>query len=286
MAISCLMIEALESFWRGWPDTSTRGTSRDAFCSFFHRCLKQNSELGVFFKHADNFYKGVRCGILHQAETTNGWRIRRTGSIFNSETKTINATKFHYELEKCLQRYCDLLKNLNWDDKVWQNLRKKMKAIIEHCRPIDCKKRVLYFAYGSNMYTGRFLTRIACAKSVGIAYLENKKVVFNKASTDGSGKANLTDNPGDVTWGVLYEIDVRDLKVLDKIEGGYDRIRVRVLRSDGDPVKAVTYISTNLTSDPVAHDCYKELVLAGAREHNLPRDYIVYLERLPSRPRR
>jgi gamma-glutamylcyclotransferase (GGCT)/AIG2-like uncharacterized protein YtfP len=286
MAISCLMIESLESFWRGWPDTSTRGRSRDAFCSFFQRCLKQNSELGAFFEHADNFYHGVRCGILHQGETANAWRIRRTGSILNSETKTINATKFHYELEKCLQRYCGLLKNLNWDDEVWQNLRKKIKAIIEHCRPIDWKRRVLYFAYGSNMSTSRFLARIACARSAGIAYLKNKKVLFNKVSTDGSGKANLVDSPGDVTWGVLYQIDFQDLSTLDKIEADYDRIQVQVLRSDGDSVKAVIYISTYLTSDPVAYDWYKELVLSGAREHNLLRDYIAYLERLPSRPRR
>jgi hypothetical protein len=103
---------------------------------------------------------------------------------------------------------------------------------------------------------------------------------------DGSGKANLEDSLGDVTWGVLYEIDVRDLKALDKIEDGYYRIRIHVHRFDGDIVEAVTYISANLTSDPVAYDWYKELVLIGAQEHNLPQDYIAYLERLPSRPNR
>src|SRR5207245_9363938 len=35
MAISCLLIETLESFWNGWP--STNGRSQLAFCQFFSR---------------------------------------------------------------------------------------------------------------------------------------------------------------------------------------------------------------------------------------------------------
>ena len=46
MAVSCLMIEALESFWNGWPDTTRK--SQEAFRSFFKRCSEQNSPLGVF----------------------------------------------------------------------------------------------------------------------------------------------------------------------------------------------------------------------------------------------
>lgn len=133
MAICCLMIEALESFWEGWPDTDRR--SEKAFNSFFRRCSKNKSELGIFFDQANNFYKGVRCGILHQAETTKGWRIRREGSLFNHSAKTVNATRFHDELEKALRFYCDTLEQWDWDSEVWRNLRKKMKVVIENCRP-------------------------------------------------------------------------------------------------------------------------------------------------------
>lgn len=96
MAICCLMIEALESFWQGWSDA--KGKSEEAFRHFFERCSEQNLELQVFSPIAKDFYKGVRCGILHQAETTNGWRIRRAGPLFDPETKTINATRFHDQL--------------------------------------------------------------------------------------------------------------------------------------------------------------------------------------------
>lgn len=146
--------------------------------------------------------------------------------------------------------------------------------------------KVLYFAYGSNMSTERVRSRIASARPIGRTYLRDKKVLFNKCSKDGSGKANLIDSPGDVAWGVLYEIDAQDLDRLDRIEGGYHRVQVQVCRPDGWVVDAVTYLSTNLTNDPVAYDCYKRLVLSGAREHNLPQDYIAYLEQLPSKPNR
>lgn len=107
MAISCLMIEALESFWQGWPDTN--GKSKEAFRSFFSRCAAQDLELGIFAGCADDFFKGIRCGILHQAETINGWRIHRKGALLDQNTKTINATKFHKYLAEALKTYCDTL---------------------------------------------------------------------------------------------------------------------------------------------------------------------------------
>ncbi len=144
--------------------------------------------------------------------------------------------------------------------------------------------QVLYFAYGSNMSTRHLRCRIPSVKSIGISYLKDEKVVFNKRSVDNSGKANLVYSLGDVTWGVLYDIDCQDLKRLDEVEGGYKRVPRQVWKTCGNVVKAETYVSTKLTDDPRAYECYKELVLSGAREHNLPRDYIAFLEGLPSKP--
>jgi hypothetical protein len=130
MAICCLMIEALESFWQGWTDTRKQGMSQSAFCYFFDR----NDELRDFRGQAQQFYQNVRCGILHQAETTGGWRIRRYGVLFDRTTKTINASKFHSKLATCLEVYLDALGKASWDEKVWQNLRTKMAAICKNCR--------------------------------------------------------------------------------------------------------------------------------------------------------
>ena len=120
------MIEALESFWQGWEDTNNI-EGKEVFEGYFNRSTKL-----TVFKDTD-FYRGVRCGILHQAETTNGWHIRRDGPLLDIEAKTINATEFHNCLEMDLIRYCEQLRQYEWDNERWKNIRKKMHAIIKNC---------------------------------------------------------------------------------------------------------------------------------------------------------
>jgi len=144
--------------------------------------------------------------------------------------------------------------------------------------------RILYFAYGSNMLSERLRSRITALNIVGRASLKDKQVVFNKRSKDRSGKANLVESVGCVTWGVLYEINAQDLDKLDKIEDGYERVAVRVRKPDGSEVEAVTYVSEKTTNDSRPYRWYKKLLLSGAREHNLPQDYIAYLEGFRVKP--
>ena len=67
---------------------------------------------------------------MHQGETTGGWHIRRDlKTLFESSTKTIDATKFMLKMEKALDDYCVILQKETWDSKVWKNFRKKMKAV-------------------------------------------------------------------------------------------------------------------------------------------------------------
>jgi hypothetical protein len=139
MAVGCFMIETLESFQHGWPNTNDRilfngeriGKGKAAFRYFFNRY----EHFGDFKNYEDDFYKNIRCGILHQSETTNGWRILRSGPLFIKESKTINATKFLNRLDKCLKSYCDKLRRSEWDSEIWKNLRKKVNAICRNCNP-------------------------------------------------------------------------------------------------------------------------------------------------------
>jgi hypothetical protein len=123
MAIGCLMVEALESFRQGWPDT--RGKSKLAFSLFF----ASHGEFAAFRSCAAIFWTDVRCGILHQAETRGRWRIRRAGPLLNSRERTVNATAFTRALARALRVYCHTLATADWDDPVWKNCRKKMNAI-------------------------------------------------------------------------------------------------------------------------------------------------------------
>jgi hypothetical protein len=134
------------------------------------------------------------------------------------------------------------------------------------------------------MLINRISKRVPSAKIVGRATLLDWMVNFSKKSKDGSGKANLLHKPGFVTWGSLYTIDDNEIDKLDKIEKGYNRIAVSVKKGDGEIVEAETYISDVLIDNPVAFDSYKEKVILGANENNFPKDYVQYLQNLPSKP--
>jgi hypothetical protein len=147
MANCCLMIEALESFYQGWEVTS--GRSREAFENFFNR-VKEFRDLKDC---SSEFYEHIRCGILHQAETTGGWRIIRKGPLFDSNKLAINATEFLNRLEKYLKKYSDNLRSSKWNDVIWKNLRKKMDSVIKNCerRQIICRTRHLLLFKGSGI---------------------------------------------------------------------------------------------------------------------------------------
>jgi hypothetical protein len=128
MAISCLMIEALESFRQGW--ITSNGRSKAAFCFFFDHA----DEFSPFRGYAEQFYINVRCGILHQAETTGAWRIMRIGPMFDSGTLTVNAALFLESLQRVLNAFCDQLKTAAWDSDEWKRILKKMDAICANCK--------------------------------------------------------------------------------------------------------------------------------------------------------
>jgi hypothetical protein len=140
MAICCLMIEALESFHNGWK--TTRGTlggikkSLLAFRQFFSRV----HSFQPFQRFSDDFYECVRCGILHQGETTGGWKIHRKGDLFIHDSLTINASKFLKNMESYLASYQAELRRNNWDERIWKNLRTKMRFVIQNCNLPDQTK--------------------------------------------------------------------------------------------------------------------------------------------------
>lgn len=94
------------------------------------------SKRGVAFKQFENkrFYKYVRCGLLHQGETIGGFTIgRKPTEPLLDDKKRINAHKFLTELEKVLRSYAERLLKDEWDSEIWDNFRRKMRFIINHC---------------------------------------------------------------------------------------------------------------------------------------------------------
>ncbi|MGO4155989.1 hypothetical protein [Cupriavidus sp. YAF13] len=124
MAIGCLVIETLESFYQGRADTKRHSLAM--FRDFFAR----NTALNVFGGENDWFYRDIRCGILHQSEARNGWRILRRGQLLDRSTKSINATKFIRELHTAVDAYAAQLQE---DEEIWLKFKKKMKAVCKNC---------------------------------------------------------------------------------------------------------------------------------------------------------
>jgi gamma-glutamylcyclotransferase len=147
---------------------------------------------------------------------------------------------------------------------------------------------LLYFAYGSNMSIRRLRQRLPAATAVMPVSVPGYEIVFHKRGRlDDSGKCGLLQRPGAdaVAHGVLYEILFSDLLLLDTIEGlgnGYERCQISLDLPELGPVLAFSYLATNLDSRLQPFHWYKQHVLTGAREHNLPQAYIQRIEALES----
>lgn len=123
----CLLIETLQSFKNGWGDSDRK--SGQAFKQFF-LSDKNFNELKT---KGQLFYEHIRCGILHQGETTGGWKIKRTGTkLFDDKNLIVNANTFANRLEKSLKEYAEQLKSDKWDSELWDNFRTKMRKIISN----------------------------------------------------------------------------------------------------------------------------------------------------------
>ena len=141
-----------------------------------------------------------------------------------------------------------------------------------------------YFAYGSNMLNRRLThpSRAPSAIPTGVAKLRGFVVRYHKVGMDGSGKCTLKviGDEDATAYGVLFEIDVADGKALDRVEGvqggGYCQRFVRVQLVDRREVTAMTYVATKeyLDTTQIPFDWYRDLVVAGAAEHDLPKSYI------------
>jgi gamma-glutamylcyclotransferase (GGCT)/AIG2-like uncharacterized protein YtfP len=135
-----------------------------------------------------------------------------------------------------------------------------------------------YFAYGSNLSSERLRERVRSVRAIGVARLDGYAWRSDKRGADGTAKANLAVDASACVWGTLYELDPADLEALDRFEGGYRRVRV-VVDCEGAPTVAETYLSGRRCAE-APQAAYLALVLAGAREHDLPANWIAALQEL------
>lgn len=137
--------------------------------------------------------------------------------------------------------------------------------------------KILYFAYGSNMSSKRLQARVPSAEPLGRYTLRGHDLRFHKEGADGSSKCDAYKTSADaMIHGVLFSIDPAEERDLDAAEGfghGYDKKEVQVWSGEKSKT-AFTYVAIKVRDSLKPYSWYVNHVLVGAREFDLPEDYI------------
>jgi len=135
----------------------------------------------------------------------------------------------------------------------------------------------LYFAYGSNLCLKRFKDpkRVPSASFKCVATLEGHRVVFQKRSTDGSGKATIIRDRSSDVIGALFAYEDQDHKPLKKAEAGYAEQPVTVSTPEGMK-EVLTFVCAveKLDSTLQPYDWYLDLIRHGGRGLGVPERYL------------
>jgi len=135
---------------------------------------------------------------------------------------------------------------------------------------------MLHFAYGSNMSRTLMGRRCPTAAALGIARLAGWRFIIM-----GGGYASVVPSPGSDVHGVLWRLKPRDLAALNAYEsldsGLYLRCMLTVMQI-GRGAQALIYLARD-RSKGRAKPGYQDIVVAAAREWDLPQTYVRALER-------
>lgn len=151
MALCSLLIESLQCYRYGLPttyeaeyrnslnamnpagiyriDPAEHKSGKQAFEDFFSRDLHK-----TLFPDVDGkvFYSAIRNGLLHQAQTKQGWRIRADQPVVWSATdKIVDRTRFAKALKQAFENYVEELRAAAWDDEPWLKARRRIWWLVQ-----------------------------------------------------------------------------------------------------------------------------------------------------------
>jgi hypothetical protein len=133
----------------------------------------------------------------------------------------------------------------------------------------------LHFAYGANMSRAVMRKYAPGAQALGVAELADHRFVISA-----DGYASVEPLRAQIVHGVLWRITPRDRVVLDtweNVAGGLYRSETLPVRSAGGRTAALVYFARP-GAEGRPKPGYIELVLAAAKEWDLPPSYIRALQ--------
>lgn len=122
------------------------------------------------------------------------------------------------------------------------------------------------------------LERCPGATPQGSARLGNHRLAFRLPSQRWGGHAaDIADEAGSSTWGVLWAVTAEHLTTLDRYEARYDRYLAHPINAC--KVEAITYrVKPDLIGpNGSPHPAYLDHLIRGATEHGLPKGYVAEL---------
>lgn len=148
MALCSLLVETIQSYREGLPTTygrelaklqniksvpaaykippALRVNGKQAFRRFFHKYNNTFDGLS-----GARFYKNIRNGLLHQAQTKAGWTLWKHGSgVWDPKQKRIFRDNFAVALEASFEAYLSELQSRSWNSKLWTNAARKIWWLI------------------------------------------------------------------------------------------------------------------------------------------------------------
>jgi hypothetical protein len=277
LALDCLLIDTIQSFREGRVTTGDVSAAQ-SFKTFL------SSQRFEDFTRSDrgDFFQYVRNAILHNGETRKDWKIRiDTERMLERDpatnTRTINRQLFHAAVEAEFRDLIVLVQSGNAAAR--ETFLRRLDAMAGF--PID-PLRNFYFAYGSNLKDDECRRTAPTAEGYGIAFLPAHRLAFTKHSSTRQGDAaTINKDQNSMVWGYVYRTTDGDKESLRKREGGYKEVPVTVYLTpptagdDPTPVRAFTF--TAIAECP--KHCgppltYIDLIIGGARERQLPDDYL------------
>lgn len=152
-------------------------------------------------------------------------------------------------------------------------------------------KKLLYFAYGSNMHPDQIAARCLGAACLGPARLADYRLAFFGKSLVWDGAfETVIPAPGETLWGVLYALSPLDADSLDAWQdarfdgtGAYFHCPVTVTDVSGARLEALLYKKDILGQPQQPSREYLDHIALGAEMRGLPPEYVARIRERASK---
>ena len=209
--------------------------------------------------------------------------------FFNNRTEIQNNDK----INTIDQNISIIIEDYNEDQEIGKDLNNftpennntpESEIILEE----QIEEKYYYFGYGSNMDIDLLRRRIGNTKIIPESYglLKNHKLIFPR------GFGSVTPNQDYNVYGCVFLLTEKELKRLDVVEGyredrdrsfnTYNRDPIEIILPNNQRIIADIYIQVKETEDLPSNN-YKQTIIKGANDCNLPREYVDWLEDLETR---